>query len=227
MHLSTKCHLNWQIGQDCHLVFLISPKNTNLVDDVEILLPVKFRWIPFSCLRRCLNQSDARVAILFHSACTSVPSHIWLKYRCIWRKTPINSTQFDWPENTNIVEDVGVVRPVKFRWIPFSRFRGEVKNVSTNQRPRRPSCFSDRPEKHKLGRRRWDLASCQVSLNYVQRFRKRSRKCLSQAEAMATVLFFRSVLKTQTWQKTLRSCFLSSFVEFRLAVSEEESKMWS
>ena len=23
--------------------------------------------------------------------CTSVPSHIWLEYRCMWRKTPINS----------------------------------------------------------------------------------------------------------------------------------------
>ena len=30
-------------GQGGHLVFPISPKNTNLVEDVEILLPVKFR----------------------------------------------------------------------------------------------------------------------------------------------------------------------------------------
>ena len=29
-------------GQGGHLVFSISPKNTNLVEDVEILLPVKF-----------------------------------------------------------------------------------------------------------------------------------------------------------------------------------------
>ena len=29
-------------GQDGHLVFLIGPKNTNLVEDVEILLPVVF-----------------------------------------------------------------------------------------------------------------------------------------------------------------------------------------
>ena len=33
-----------------------------------------------------------------------------------------------------------------------------------------PFLFSDRPEKHKLGRGRWDFASCQVSLNSVQRF---------------------------------------------------------
>ena len=29
-------------GQGSHLVFLISPKNTNLVKDAAILLPVKF-----------------------------------------------------------------------------------------------------------------------------------------------------------------------------------------
>ena len=68
---------------------------------------------------------------------------------------------------------------VKFRWIPFNGFRGEVENVSANQRPGRPSCFSDRLEKHKLGRGRWDLAFCQVSLNSVQWFQRRSRKCES------------------------------------------------
>ena len=55
-------------------------------------------------------------------------------------------------KNTNFVEDVEILLPVKFHEIPFSCFRGEVKNVSANQKPGRPSCFSDRPEKHKLGR---------------------------------------------------------------------------
>ena len=100
--------------------------------------------------RKCLNQSEARATILFF---------------------PIG------PKNTKLVEDIEILLPVKFRWIPFSGFRGEVENVSTNQRPGRPSCFSDRPKKHKLGRGRWDLASCQVSLNSVQRFQRRSRKC--------------------------------------------------
>ena len=58
------------------------------------------------------------------------------------------------PKNTNLVEDVEILLPVKFRRILFSSFSGEVENVSANQRPGRPSCFSDRPEKHKLGRRR-------------------------------------------------------------------------
>ena len=103
------------------------------------------------------------------------------------------------PKNTNLVEDVEILFSVKFRWIPFSGFRGEVESVSANQRPGRPSYFSDQSEKHKLGRGRWDLASCQVSLNSVQRFQRRSRKCLSQSEARAAILFFRLARKTQTW----------------------------
>ena len=58
------------------------------------------------------------------------------------------------PKNTNLVEGFEILLPVKFRGIPFSGFRGEVENVSANQRPGQPSCFSDRPEKHKLGRGR-------------------------------------------------------------------------
>ena len=119
-----------------------------------------------------LSQSEARAAILF-----------------FW------SAQ----KTQNLLEDVEILLPVKFRWIPFSGFRGEVENVPTNQRPGRPSCFSDRPEKHNLRRGRWHLASCEVSFNSVQRFERRSRKCLSQSEAMAAILFFRSPRKTQTW----------------------------
>ena len=58
------------------------------------------------------------------------------------------------PKNTNLVEDVEILLPIKFHRIPFSGFRGEVENVSANQRPGRPSCFSDWPKKHKLGRGR-------------------------------------------------------------------------
>ena len=80
-------------------------------------------------------------------------------------------------KNTNLVEDVEILLPVRFHPIPFSGFRGKVENVSTNQRPGQPSCFSDRPEKHKLCRGCWDLASCQVSSNSIKRFQRRSRKC--------------------------------------------------
>ena len=39
-----------------HLGFLIGPKNTNLVEDVEILLPIKFCQIQFSGFRAVLSQ---------------------------------------------------------------------------------------------------------------------------------------------------------------------------
>ena len=140
-------------GQGGHLVFPISTKNTKLVEDIEILLPFKFRWIPFSDFRGevenvSANQRPGRSSCFFRSA-----------------------------QNTNLVEDVEFLLPVKFRWIPFSGFRGQVENVSATQRPGRPYCFSDRPEKHKLGRGCWVLASCQVSLNSIQWFQRRSRKC--------------------------------------------------
>ena len=48
------------------------------------------------------------------------------------------------PKNTILVEDVAILLSDKFRLIPLSGFRGEVENVSANQRPRRPSCFPDR-----------------------------------------------------------------------------------
>ena len=65
--------------------------------------------------------------------------------------------------------------------------------------PGRKFLFTHRPEKHKLGRRPWDLASCQVSLNSVQWFQRRSRKCFGQSEARVAILFFQSARKTQTW----------------------------
>ena len=105
-------------------------------------------------------------------------------------------------------------------------YRAPEYNVPPlRNQPRRTFLLTDRPEKHKLCRGHYDLASCQVSLNSVQRFQRRSRKSLSQSETRAAILFFRSARKTQTWQRTLRSCFLSSFVEFRSAVSEEKWKM--
>ena len=80
---------------------------------------------------------------------------------------------------------------------PFQR--RSRKNVSANQRPGRPSYFSDWPEKHKMGRGHLDLASYQVSMNSIQRFQRKSRKWLSQSVAMAAILFLRSTKKTQNW----------------------------
>ena len=115
------------------------------------------------------------------------------------------------PKNASMVEDVKILLPVKFCWILFSGFRGKVENFSANHRPGRPFCFSDPPEKHKLGRGRWDLASYQVSSNSFQRFQRRSQKCLSQSEARAAILFFRYAQKHKLGrgQWDLASCQVS------------------
>ena len=38
-------------GENGNLIFPIGPKNAKMVEDVEILLPVKLCLIPFSCFR--------------------------------------------------------------------------------------------------------------------------------------------------------------------------------
>ena len=68
--------------------------------------------------------------------------------------------------------------PVKFRWILFSSFRGEVKNVSKQIRGQGGHLVFPTPPPPP---------------------------------------------RPYTWQRTLRSCFMSSLVEFRLAVLEEKS----
>ena len=56
-------------GRDGHFVFPISMKNTNLVEDVEVLLHVKFlsilMWRFQRRGRKCLSQSEAGVATSF------------------------------------------------------------------------------------------------------------------------------------------------------------------
>ena len=246
-------------------------KNTNLVEDIKILLPVKFRWIPFSGFRGkvkiCLSQSEARAAILFFGSaqkhklgrghwelafCQVLLNSVqWFhrSQKCLSQSEDRAAILFLISlKNASLVEDVEILLPVKFCWILFSGFRGKVKNVSANHRPERPFCFSDPPEKHKLGRGRWDLATYQVSSNSFHSFRGEVEnvstnqrpgrpfcffpiclkninvvegiesllpvkfrwipfsgfrgeveKCLSQSEARAAILFFRSAQKRQTW----------------------------
>ena len=212
---SRKC-LSQSEARASHLVFPIGPKNTNLVEDVEVLLPVNIGWIWLSGFRGevehvSANQRPGRPSCFSYrpekhkigrgrwglaSCQVSLNSDLPFQREKSKMSQPIRSQGGHLvfsigPKNTNLVEDIEILLPVKFHWIPFNGFRGEVENVSANQRPGRPSCFSDRPEKHKIGRGRWGLASCQVSLNSNQRFqRRRSQKCLSQSEARAAILFF-------------------------------------
>ena len=170
-------HLLWWIGQGGKFYSLFGPKNTNLVEDVENLLSVKFRWILFSGFRRKVENVSANKR----------PGQPF----CFF---PIGL------KNTNVVEGIESLLPVMFRWIPFSGFRGEVENVSANQRPGPPSCFFP------IGPKNTNLVEgveilLPITFRWIRfsGFQRRSRKCLSQSEARAAILFFRSARKTQTW----------------------------
>ena len=129
------------------------------------------------------------------------------------------------PKDASLVEDVEILLPVKFCWILFSGFRGKVEMSQQIIGRGGHFVFSVPTEKHKLGRRHWDLTSYQVSLNSVQRFQRRSRKCLGQSEARTAILFFPIGPKNTNLVEALRSCCLWSFVKYHPAVSEEKSKM--
>ena len=246
VHLSTMCHL-FDRNQGSNFCILINPKNTNLVEDIEILLSVKI-------VEFCSALSEKKSKM-------SQPIRGWSSHLFY----PIGL------KNTNLVEDVEILLPVKSHWIPFNSFRGEVENVSVNQRPELPSCFSDQPEKHKLGRGLCFLSSfvefhsvvSEEKLKISQPIRgqgvyfvfpiiPKNENFVKDVEILLHVKFrripfsgFRGEVenafanqrprqpscvfliapKTQTWYRMLRSCFLSCFVEFRSAVSEEKSKM--
>ena len=60
--------------------------------------------------------------------------------------------------------------------------------------------FTDWPEKHTdLVKDVEILLHVMFRRILVQRFQRRSPNCLSQSEARAAILFFRSARKTQTW----------------------------
>ena len=173
---SWKCLSQWQTGADI-LFFRSTRKNTKFVEDVDILLPVKFCWIPFSGFRgEVENVSYIRDrsghlvfligpknTILVEDFAIMLPVKFrWIQFSGFWgevENVSANDRPSDHlifpigPKNTNLVEDVkNSSRPFKFRNIRLNGFRGEVENVSANQNPGRPSFTVDRPEKHKLGR---------------------------------------------------------------------------
>ena len=127
------------------LVLRSARKSTNSVEGLEILLPVKFRWIPVSGFRGKVENTLAN--------------------QRSWQPSWFS----DRPERHKLGRGRWDLFPAKFRWIPFSGFRGEVENVSDNQRPGRPSWFSDRPEQFVRGC--WYLAFYQISLNSAQRMK--------------------------------------------------------
>ena len=124
------------------------------------------------------------------------------------------------PKNTNLVEDFEILLPVKIFKISFSGSRGKVENVSANERPGGHVFFSDRPKNTNLVKDNEIL----LPVSFIE-FRSEEKSKMSQPiGGKSDHLFFRSVRKTQTWFRTLRSCYLSNFIEFRSVVLEK-SKM--
>ena len=182
---------NWKSPSDFRFPFSNQKRKSELWNSTRTLVPVKHLWIRLVVLEKSKMSHPIR----------GKDGHLVF---------PIG------PKKNNLVEDIVILLPVKFRCIPFSGLRGEVENVSADQRLGRQSCSSDRPEKHKLGRGCWDLASGQVSLNSVQRFQRRSRKCLSQSEAGWPSCFFFDRHKLGRGHWDLASCqvSLNSFLWF-------------
>ena len=69
-----------------------------------------------------------------------------------------------------------------------------------------------------------ELASCHVFVEFCSAVSLEKWKMFQIIRGRAGILFFRSARKTQTWKRTLRSCFLSSFFESHSEVLEEKKK---
>ena len=116
------------------------PQNTKVVEDIEILHPVKFRLRFQSRSRKCLIQSEARAAILFFQSarkhklgrgCWDFAS-CYVMFALSEKKSKMSQSirghgghlvfQIG-QKNTKLVEDVEILIPVKFCWIPWSSLR--------------------------------------------------------------------------------------------------------
>ena len=213
-----------------HFVFLIGPKNTNLVKDIWILIAVNFCCNPLSGYKREVENGSVNPRQEGHLVFTDWREKHklgWGHWDLAFYQVLLNSVQCfqrrsqkchsqsaearaailfsDWPEKHKLGKGC---------WNPAScqvEFRSAVSEEKFKMsQPFRDQggdlIFPIRPRKHKFCGGRWDLASCQVSLNYVQRIQRRSQKCLSHSEAIAAILFFRSAKKT---------CYILLPVKFR------------
>ena len=158
-------------SQGGHLDFLIAQKNINWVEDVEILLLIKFCWIVFrgvigqvenvsanqrperhSCFPNRPEKHNFCRGPWDHASCQVSLNRLVVSEEKSKMFQPIRgqgSHLVFWigPKNTNLVENVKILFSFKFCWILFCGFRGEVENVSSYQRPRQPFCFSDGKKK--------------------------------------------------------------------------------
>ena len=96
----------------------------------------------------------------------------WDIFDFFFETTERNSTNLDRKQDLNALYQVCVFRADRknkmaaFDWLRHFPLQSKGSHL----------VFSDRPEKHKLCRGHWDLASCQVSLNSILRFLEEKSK---------------------------------------------------
>ena len=100
------------------------PEKLNIAEDVEFLLPVQCRQIPFSRFR----GRDGN--LVFPIGPKKCYRGRWVLACCQVSSNSLLSFQ-----NSNVVEDVGSLLSVNFSQIPCCGFRGKVENGKTNWRP--------------------------------------------------------------------------------------------
>ena len=139
-------------GQGGQLGFLIGPKYTNLVKDIEVLVPFMFRCISFSDCRDKKRKISQPIR--------GQGGYLGFRIR---------------PKNANWIENVEISLPVKIRLYSVQRFqRLRRSRKCLSQSETRTAIFDFQSAwKHKLGRRRWYIPSCPVSLYSVKRFQKK------------------------------------------------------
>ena len=103
----------------------------------------------------------------------------------------------DWPKKYKLAGGCRVLTSCEVRIFVDFNSAGcrEVENVSANQRLGRSSCFFVQSETHKLCRGRWNIASCQVSLNSVKSVVAEKSKMYEQIRGQVAILVFQSVQK--------------------------------
>ena len=90
-----------------------------------------------------------------------------LRFYSYFEVTNTHGENHDTPASINRFGHYRVKSMARFSLLGYYIIRCHSECVSFDQRPGQPSWFFDQPEKHRLGRSRCDLASCQVSLNSI------------------------------------------------------------
>ena len=130
------------------------------------------------------------------------------------------------PKNTTWQRTLGscfLSRFVEFRSVVSEKGEKCLSESETGQ----PFCFTDRSKNRYLVKDVEILRPIKFCEYSSERFKGGgSKKCFCQSEVWAAIFLSQLTRKSQTWWKTLRCGFLSSFVEFRSAVSEKIAKMF-